>query len=501
MSQEDELRERLDTLTTKMSRANDEINTIERSHGSNPTTMPSGQAERYQNVTVGLARLREEYEQTERQIGRFEDIRRNAGRGYTESGDGAQTEHDAPHRRMRNGDPWRSSDDSERGFIARAHQSLDLMSGPQDSDRDRIAALLDGEFGPASDFGRYVIRTSDPNYKSAFLKMARDPARGHYTWTDDEAAAWNGVYNDPTIRRAAMSLTDANGGALVPFTLDPTIILSNTSAVDPLRRLARNEMITTDTWNGVSSSGVSAEWTAEASEFADASPTFGQPSITPKKADAYIQGSWEVLADSNFATQLSRLLADAKMRLESAAFSTGNVGATRPRGIVAATAAVTTSIVTAATISAFVIGDVFRVDDALTARARQGGNVSWLANHAIMNKMRQFDTTGGSAFWANLGAGIPSQLLGSPIYEVSGMQNAVTTSGLVLLGGDIREGYCIVDRVGLSVVFDQLVKGSSRRPTGESGYAAFWRVGADVLNVDVLRVLSLHTTATATALG
>lgn len=500
---ESQLQEKLSDIASKMARHNEEINNIERSHGSDPDAMPSGHAERYRNTTVGLARAREEYEETERQLNRYADVRRAANAGNVESGGptGPQSDHDVPHRRVRRGDPWKSDDETPGGYIARAHESLDLMMGPQDSDRQRIAGVLDGQTSEASDFARYIMRTSHPAYKTAFLKMARDPKTGHLAWTDEERWAWNALYQDPVIRRTAMSLVDANGGALVPFTLDSTVILTNGSAVDPIRSLARVETITTDVWHGVDSQGITSEWTAEATEFADASPTFGSPSITPKKADTWVQGSWEVLADSNFASQLSRLLADSKRRLEAAAFATANVGATRPRGIVAATAAVTASIVTAATVSQFVIGDVFRADNGLTPRARENSNVSWLASHSIQNAMRLFDTTGGSAFWANLGQGMPPTLLGSPIYEVSNMQSAVTTSGLVLLGGDIREGYCIVDRVGMSVVFDQLVKGANRRPTGESGYAAFWRVGADVLNVDVLRVLSLHTTATAVALA
>lgn len=208
----DEFAEQLGEIAVRMSRANDEINTIERAHGSNPAAMPAGFATRYQNLNVGLSRMRDEYAEIERRRDRLADIRRHAEYGYTESGDGAQSDHDAPHRRTRRGDPWRSDDNSERGFVARAHESLDLMSGPKDSDRDRIAAVLDGEPGQAGDFGRYVIRTSNPHYKTAFMKIARDPRRGHHMWTEEEAEAWSDVYNDPTIRRAAMSLTDANGG-------------------------------------------------------------------------------------------------------------------------------------------------------------------------------------------------------------------------------------------------------------------------------------------------
>jgi hypothetical protein len=83
------------------------------------------------------------------------------------------------------------------------------------------------------------------------------------------------------------------------------------------------------------------------------------------------RGATEVFGDSNFGKQLGRLIGDARVRLEEAAFATGNTGATIPRGVVAAVAAITASIVTSAATNAFAIGDVYRVHNATTPRADQ----------------------------------------------------------------------------------------------------------------------------------
>lgn len=371
-------------------------------------------------------------------------------------------------------------------MVARARNAVeDAPRHMSDDGRQRVTTLIDryAEDGSpqAEKIARHLLMTGSPEYHEEFRTYARSGGR---------------VVGD--LMRAAMSLTDANGGYLVPFTLDPTIILSNAGIKGSIRQISRTETIATDTWNGVTSAGVSGEWTAEATEAADASPTFAQPTITPKKADVYVQGSYEVLADSGFASSLGMLLADAKVRLEEAAFATANVGATRPRGVVAAVAAVTASIVTAAATNAFAVGDVYSVSSAMQPRWED--NASWLANKSIMNRIRQFDTAGGSAFWANLGMGEPERLLGQPIYKTSTMQSAVTTGGLVLLCGDFSE-YVIVDRVGMSVLYEPMVKGSNRRPTGEAGWYAFWRVGADVTNVDAFRLLQLNTVAAFTALA
>lgn len=234
-------------------------------------------------------------------------------------------------------------------------------------------------------------------------------------------------------------------------------------------------------------------------ETADATPTFAQPTITPKKADAWVFGSYEVLADSGFAAELARLLADAKVRLEEAAFATANTGATRPRGVLAAVAAVTASIVTAAATNAFAVGDVYNTSDAL--RPRDAAQASWIANKKVFSLIRRFDTSGGGSFWANLGMGVPNQLLGQSVYECSTMTGVVTTGANILLAGNFQE-YYIVDRVGMSVLYDPLIRSTgNNRPTGQAGWYAFWRVGADVVDADAFRLLQLNQVAAATALA
>lgn len=329
---------------------------------------------------------------------------------------------------------------------------------------------------------RHILMTGSDEYHQEFEEYVR--CRGVYAGE---------------LMRAAMSLTDANGGYLVPFTLDPTVLITNSGIADPIRSISTVKTIATDSWNGVTSAGVSAEWLGEGSQAADATPTFGQPTITPKKAAAWVFGSYEVLADSGFASELSRLLADAKARLEGAAFATGNTGASQPRGIVAAVAAVTASIVSSATITSFVVGDVYRVADAL--RPRDAAQATWIANKRIFSLIRQMDTTGSSAFWANLGMGVPSQLLGQPQYECSTMGSVITTSANILLAGDFRNFY-VVDRVGMSILYDPIVKSTNaNRPTGQAGWFGFWRTSSDVVDPDAFRLLQLHTTPGFTALG
>ncbi len=378
---------------------------------------------------------------------------------------------------------WSRGSFDEKDTIGRALAAVERAPRHvDDAARERMDNLLHLDNRHAPLIARHMVLTGSPEYHEQFR----------------EYVASRGTYVGEALR-AAMSLTDANGGYLVPFTLDPTIILTNAGVANPFRQISTIKTIATDTWNGVTSAGVSAEWTAEGVEAADASPTLGQPSITPKKADAWVFGSYEVLADSGFAAELGRLLADAKDRLEAAAFATANTGATIPRGVVAGVAAVTASIVTAAATNAFAVGDVYNTSDAL--RARDAAQATWVGNKKIFSLTRRFDTAGGSAFWANLGMGMPNQLLGQPVYEASSMTGIVSTGANILLAGNFAE-YYIVDRVGMSVIYDPMVKSTGNgRPTGQGGWYSFWRVGADVVDPSAFRLLQLNQVAAATALA
>lgn len=367
----------------------------------------------------------------------------------------------------------------------------------------RIGELLGSEVSSrALDAVEFVERsgrlTHDQAETVTGLLECRDPRIGRRsaaglaehilrTGSDAYRAAFEEFLGSGNVHRAALSLTDANGGYLVPFTLDPTIILTNAGSANPFRQISDVRMTTTDNWNGVTSAGVTAEWTAEAAEAADASPTVGALQITPARADAWIQGSFEVLSDSNFEAQLPILLRDAKDRLEEAAFATGD-GSDKPYGVV--TGATT---VASAGSTAYAVADVYAVQTALPARWR-GPNArpNWVANLAVINATRQFDTAGGSSFWANLGMGQPERLLNAPIHESTTMAATPTTANAkTLLLGDFSQ-YVIVDRVGMSVMYEPLVKGANRRPTGEAGWFAMWRVGAKVTTANAFRVLQIQ---------
>ena len=384
-------------------------------------------------------------------------------------------------------DAYENLDGVARGHVpasevrARALTAIEdtRFHGLTDAARQRATELAQGNAGIA----RHILLTGSDAYRSAFEQiLTHGPEMG--------LAMLDGEQRDAM--RAALSNTAANGGYTNPWLLDPTVILTNDGSANPFRAISRVETGTTDKWNGITSAGVTAEWLGEAGVAADATPTVGQPSITAIKGAAYIFSSYEQEADGQLVSQLPRLIADAKDRLEAAAFAVGAGSTTAPEGVVTGVTAVTASRVsptTGGTFTAASVADVYKVINAVPPRHRSRS--SWIANYATLNTIRSMDTYGGSSFWANLGAAVPERLLGLPVYESSSVIATVTTGSNILLAGDFSE-YVIYDRVGVEMRYVPVVMdATTARPTGQAGWFAFWRTGAEAVNPNAFRVLKL----------
>jgi len=379
------------------------------------------------------------------------------------------------------GDPYDLSE--VRGYGAqagkelrgRAFKAVEVDRGLDDRQKQHVTKLIERADTRDGKLAAHILATGSPEYRDAWAKLV---------------AGENAHLTDPERRAVsrAMSLTDSAGGYMIPFTLDPTIILTNAGIIEPIRSISRVESIVTDVWHGVTSAGVTASWDAEGAEVSDDTPTLVGPSITPAKGAAFIPFSIEAGMDiANLGPAVAELFADAKARLEGAAFATGT-GSSQPKGVEYATAAVTASRVAATTNNLFGLVDVYKLYDAVPARHIQ--NASFIANGAILNDIRQFDTYGGGGLWERLAGGFPALLLGKPVYECSTMDGAIGTGNDdILLLGDFSK-YLIVDRVGMSVEYIPHLFGTTNaRPTGQRGWYAYWRVGADVLDVNAFRVL------------
>jgi HK97 family phage major capsid protein len=355
---------------------------------------------------------------------------------------------------------------------SRALSAISKMPGTKDSVRAAGTDIVERWDDQNATIARMVLATSSPEYIRAWTKVAT--GRNHLL-SDEERGALE----------RAMSLTDSAGGYLVPFQLDPTVILTSDGSRNQIREVSRTVVATGDVWNGVSAGQVTWRWGGEGSEVSDNAPTFAQPSIQVHKADGFVPISIEALADeSNVTAEVARLLAAGRDDLEAAAFTTGS-GSGQPTGIVTALTG-GSSVVAAATPGTLALGDVYALDDALPARYRANG--SFMGARPTYNDIRQFDSAGGSGLWARVGEGQPAQLLGQNAYEAEDMASG---TGNVLVYGDFSN-YVIADRVGMTVEFiPHLFGTTANRPTGQRGWYAHYRVGADSVNDAAFRMLNV----------
>lgn len=344
---------------------------------------------------------------------------------------------------------------------------------------------------------RWAAATGSEHYERAFAKKLADPDNGQLTWTAEEAEAWRAVAAVQAEQRA-MSLTDTAGGFLVPLTLDPAVLLTSNGSINPLRQIARVVQTATDAWSGVTSAGVTAEWTAEAAEVADASPTLGSPSIPVFKGDCFVPFSFEVEGDAvNFLGELSKLLVDGAEQLNATAYTTGS-GSGQPTGLITKLVASSGSVALIPPAVAETLGaaDVYSVQNALPPRFQP--NAQWCANLAIINALRQFETTNGALKFPSLQDN-PPRLLSRAMNELSNMDGtinaAASENNYPLVYGDFGAGMVIVDRIGSTLELVPHLFGASRRPTGQRGALLWFRTGSDVVIPNAFRLLSIPTTA------
>jgi HK97 family phage major capsid protein len=153
--------------------------------------------------------------------------------------------------------------------------------------------------GKDSWLAKRILVTGHPVYDRAFGKALM---YGTHKWSSEEQ------------RQMALA-PDASGGFAVPFTLDPTVILTSDGSLSPLRQISRVEQITTRTWQGITSQGVTVTRSGEAEEAGDNAFPVGQPEITPTRVIANVEFSVEVDQDwPQLRSEISRLLTDAKER-------------------------------------------------------------------------------------------------------------------------------------------------------------------------------------------
>ncbi len=188
-----------------------------------------------------------------RQMERLRGITRAAGDpANTEDGDGGKARHMAASKGpefMQRKDPFADLDKVEGRMVPRCDMIARAQTAVEQAEKRGVmgggAAQEATRKAQSSEWiSRHMLLYGSDDYVESFRQYLNHPEE---------------------ISRTPLALATANGGVMLPYQLDPTIILTNDSSANPYRRLARVESVTTNNWHGVSSAGVTAAWLTEAS--------------------------------------------------------------------------------------------------------------------------------------------------------------------------------------------------------------------------------------------
>lgn len=219
---------------------------------------------------------------------------------------------------------------------------------------------------------------------------------------------------------------------------------------------------------------------------------------TPSEAYQYVEDLYglvkigeDELMDSD--QNLESIIVDSFARAIAAAEDTAFIAGTghangEPDGILNGT---TVTRVTAGQAGAITIDDILDLIYAVPAQYRKNGVL--IVNSKTELALRKLKDNDGQYLWQPaVQAGAPATFAGFPIYNQDDIDEipAAGSTGNVAIFGDIKSGYRIIDRLGITVQrLNELYAES-----GLVGIKVHYRVGGSVIRPDAMRVLQVPAT-------
>src|SRR5450759_2118182 len=295
----------LDRARSKMDALSTELGSILSLHGEDESKWNPGILERHNRLIKGLDRATLEYDALSARGDKIEAIRSAAmDPANRESGFGGRALASSSHSATRAWDGFDARGsigalDNEDGLRSRALIACAEMDGLEPDSREKLDAMVRAD--RTSGEAKALLALGNPAYRSAFDSWLQDPVSAAMRLTTEESAAWR----DVTAMRAALSTGGA--GALMPLTLDPSIVLTNAGSTSSIRSYAKVRTTLTNQYRAVTSPGTTAEWKVEGAEASDASPTIGAADIPVYFADQSVSMSYEIFQDTDISQQLGLL--------------------------------------------------------------------------------------------------------------------------------------------------------------------------------------------------
>lgn len=284
--------------------------------------------------------------------------------------------------------------------------------------------------------------------------------------------------------------SDPDGGYTVtPFISNQITKVINESS--PIRAIASVQTISTDSLEFLEDvQTLTSGWTGETTTVSETgTPQIGKRNIPVHEMYAQPKATQKLLDDSaiNIEQWLADKFSESFALREATAFVSGD-GVGKPRGILTYAAGTSWGQIqqinsgSAAAITADGLIKLFyAVKDGYLAGA------TFLMNRATVQAARLLKDTTNQYIWQpGLQAGTPDLILGKPVAMAADMPTEASNA-LAVAFGNFRNGYQIVDRIGIRVLRD---------PYTEKPFVKFYatkRVGGDVVNFEALKLLKCST--------
>lgn len=330
-------------------------------------------------------------------------------------------------------------------------------------------------------------------HRDAFLawtRNTRDPEREQRLARAQRAAL-------ETRAGEAITSTPGSGGYAVPIVVERAIARLGLD-ISPIRQLATVRTVGTQDYSELFDvGGAGFEWLGEGDtrhqtdtpDLVEISPSFGMASAKP-------QATEESLDDLFFDVQawLVDSASEAISKGENIAFISGD-GVKKPKGFLGGPAPVVTDDLTRAfgTLQYVPSGqaaalpttlDAF-TDMVYTMRNRYLANSKWLTTKEVMKTMRKYKDSTGQYLWQpSVVAGQPTMFLGYPVVEAYDMP-AVAANSFPVAFGDFKQGYLVVDRVGMRMTRDEITT------PGRVKFYIRKRVGGVLRNTQAIKLMKI----------
>ena len=240
------------------------------------------------------------------------------------------------------------------------------------------------------------------------------------------------------------------GGYLVPNEMDMELLklLNETS---PMRAYCRLKTQSSKTLETVRRDTLpTAEYEGEAEEGTSSQSSYGKVTQTVHRLTFTSEVTQEELMNNAFDMEM--LMQEDALEgfslKENLKFITGT-GNKQPEGITVNAALRAASYETASS-------GVVAILDLIGAQGelKRGQNPMWGFNRQTMANLRSKADTQGQFLWQpSIAAGVPGTLLGDP-YDIFQDMPSIGANTYPIFYGDLRRGYRITDRTGLSVIRD-----------------------------------------------